>query len=240
MGIQIRKIGTMVLAAVAAVALTAPKALAQDTSDAPAAAAPVPFHLNINDVSFATAAPTPSSYDAMFAGGSHHEGFGFGIKGGFLFTSFDQAADLDKKTGTSIGIFFGGNRPGKFGVQGELMYQMRKAASAGQDLSLHSLEIPVLFRGNIGSQSLKGVLVYILAGPAVDIQLKDSIGGVSIKDNFETFNIDFIAGGGVEITRFFIEAREDWGLRNVNKGNLGDTTSIKDKTFNLLFGFRIN
>ena len=239
MGIQIRKIGTTVLAALAAVALTAPKALAQDTSDAPAPAAAVPFHLNLADVSF-TPAPAAPSFDAMFAGGSHHEGFGFGIKGGFLFARFGQAADLDNKTGTSIGIFFGGNRPGKFGVQGELMYQMRKASSAGDTLSMHSLEIPVLFRGNIGSQSLKGVLVYILAGPAVDIQLKDTIGSQSIKDKFETFNIDFIAGGGVEITRFFIEAREDWGLRNVNKGNLADTTDIKSKTFNLLFGFRIN
>lgn len=240
MGIQIRKIGTIVLAAMAAVALTAPKALAQDTSDAPApAAAPLPFHLNL-DSAFTSTSASPAL--TMFDQGksSHHEGFGFGIKGGFLFARFGQAADLDNKTGTSIGIFFGGNRPGKFGVQGELMYQMRKASSAGDTLSMHSLEIPVLFRGNIGSQSLKGVLVYILAGPAVDIQLKDTIGSQSIKDNFETFNIDFIAGGGVEITRFFIEAREDWGLRNVNKGNLADTTDIKSKTFNLLFGFRIN
>ena len=240
MGIQIRTIGTTVLAAMAALTLTAPRALAQDTSDAPATAAPVPFHLNLDDVSFTVAAPAAPSSDAMFAGGSHHEGFGFGIKGGFLFTSFNDSTDFSKKTGDSIGIFFGGNRPGKFGVQGELMYQMRKASALGTDLSMHSLEIPVLFRGNIGSQSLKGVLVYILAGPAVDIQLKDSLGSENIKDNFQTFNIDVIAGGGIEFARFFVEGREDWALRNVNNGNLINTTGLKTKTFNLLFGFRIN
>jgi hypothetical protein len=234
MGIQFRKIGATVFAAATAIAFSAPAAFAQGTNAAPAPS----FHLD--NVTFDSASTSTGLDLAQGSHSSHHEGFGFGIKGGLLFARYGQAADFDNKTGTSIGIFFGGNRPGKFGVQGELMYQMRKAASAGQDLSLHSLEIPVLFRGNIGSQSLKGVLVYILAGPAVDIQLKDTIGSTDIKSNFQTFNIDFIAGGGVEIARFFIEGREDWGLRNVNSGNLANTTDIKSKTFNLLFGFRIN
>src|SRR5262245_22504319 len=61
------------------------------------------------------------------------QGFGCGIKGGLLFNSFKQAnqTNLKGKTGTAIGIFFGGNRHGAVGVMGEVLYA-KKGSKVGE------------------------------------------------------------------------------------------------------------
>jgi len=245
MGTQFRKIGTTVLAAAIAVALSAPMAFAQDASSAPEAApVPSPFHFDATFMPDAPSAPAALIFDQA-SQSSHHEGFGFGILGGFLFKSISQSPvdgePLATKTGETIGIFFGGNRPGRVGVEGQLLYNVRKGTTLnGDTLSIHSLEIPVLIRVNIGSQSLKGVLGYIIAGPAADIQLNANLLSQSPVKNYKGLNIDAVFGGGIEITRFFIEAREDIGMFSVNNGNLFGASTIHTKTFALLFGFRIN
>jgi hypothetical protein len=245
MGTQFRKIGTTVFAAVIAVALSAPVAFAQEVSSAPdSAPVPSPFHIDATFVPDAPSAPNAFSFDQA-SQSSHHEGFGFGILGGFLFKSLTQSpvngAPLTGNTGKTIGIFFGGNRPGRVGVEGQLNYNIRKGTlSNGDVLSIHSLEIPVLIRVNIGSQSLKGALGYIIVGPSFDIQLNDSLLSQSVTKNYKGLNVNLMFGGGIEITRFFIELREDIGLFSVNSGNLGSTTAIHGKTFEFLIGFRIN
>jgi hypothetical protein len=240
MDIQLRKIGITILAAAATVALSAPVALAQDASEA----TPTPFLINATFVPDAPSAPNAFIFDQA-SQSSHHEGFGFGILGGFLFHSLTQSpvngAGLTANTGKTIGIFFGGNRPGRVGVEGQLMYNIRKGTTSnGDTLSINSLEIPVLIRVNIGSQSLKGVLGYIIVGPAFDIQLNAALLSQSVNKNYKGLNVDVMFGGGIEITRFFIELREDLGLFSVNSGNLGSTTAIHGKTFDFLIGFRIN
>ena len=244
MEIQFRKIGTTLLAALATVALSAPKALAQEATD-PTAPAPLPFHFDLSTAPAADDSSAPALTFMDQGKSSHHEGFGFGIKGGFIFKSLQQSpidgATLGNKTGETIGIFFGGNRPGRFGVMGELMYNTRKGIEPNTDtLSIHSLEIPILFRINIGSQSLKGGLVYILFGPAADLQLSAGLLNETLTKNYKGLNIDAIFGGGIEITRFFVEGREDIALKGVNDGNLGNLTELHTKSFVLLFGFRIN
>src|SRR5579863_1055786 len=239
MGTQFRKIGTTVFAAAIAVALSAPMAFAQEASNAPDTA-PVasPFHIDATFVPDAPSPPNAFSFDQA-SQSSHHEGFGFGILGGFMFKSLSQSPvdgeTLTANTGKTIGIFFGGNRPGRVGVEGQLMYNIRKGTLLNGDvLSIHSLEIPVLIRVNIGSQSLKGVLGYIIVGPAFDIQLNDSLLSQSVTKNYKGLDVDVMFGGGIEITRFFIELKEDLGVFSVNSGNLGNTSAIHNKTFDFL------
>lgn len=184
-------------------------------------------------------AANSAAQDQSSNGNSRHEGIGIGVKGGFLFNSFSSAQESfgDNDTGLQGGIFFGGNRPGTVGVMGELMY-VRKGSDA---VKLHYLEIPILLRVNAGSNSLNGVNIYGIGGPVFDIKLKTTIdGGGSDDSDFGNFDIGVIAGGGVEITRFIIEARYNWGLRNVAKGDLADITKIKTRTFAVLFGIRFN
>jgi hypothetical protein len=190
-----------------------------------------------------------ASHSATFLGdsapASHHEGIGIGVKGGPVFASISQAQSagvtLKNNNGFLFGLFLGGNRPGAVGVMAEIDYAKKGAKdSSGNALSLYYVEIPVLLRINIGSSSLNGVSFYIIGGPAFAIQLKGSLNGVDVKSQYQTLDINYIIGAGVEITRFILEGRVDNGLRNVNKGNLAMTSTIHNRAFELLFGFRFN
>jgi hypothetical protein len=188
-----------------------------------------------------------ASHSATFLGdsapASHHEGIGIGVKGGPVFASLSQAQNTSFKnsSGFLFGLFLGGNRPGAVGVMAEIDYAKKGSKDTfGNALSLYYVEIPVLLRINIGSSSLNGVSFYIIGGPAFAIQLKGSLNGVDVKSQYQTLDINYIIGAGVEITRFILEGRVDNGLRNVNKGNLATTSAIHNRALEILFGFRFN
>ena len=75
---------------------------------------------------------------------------------------------------------------------------------------------------------------------AFDVKLKSELNGIDIGEQYEGLDFGVIAGAGVEITRFLIEARYNWGLRNILNGNLTTTTEIKTRTFAILFGVRFS
>ena len=183
----------------------------------------------------ATPPPTQSSSAA---------GLGFGIKGGWIYSSFSQAGEsLDSRGGWEAGIFFGGNRGGVVGLMGELLYA-RKSFEEGVVLKTTNLdyfEIPVLLRLNIGSSNRnKGVIFYGLAGPVFDINLKAEQDGVDVSDDYEKFDIGVLAGGGLEISRIILEARYNWGLKNLLKNSGTFSGDLKNQTFALIGGIRFN
>lgn len=176
---------------------------------------------------------------------ARHQGAGIGIKGGPIFSSFDSARqDFGNNTGFEGGLFFGGNRGGVVGVQGEVLY----AKKGSSEIDLRYLEIPVLLRINIGSNSLNGFNVYGLGGPVADIQIQATgPNGEKLSDYFERGDVGFLLGGGLEITRFIIEGRYNWGLRSVIREqfdllnfDFGDVDKIKNRSFAVLFGIRFN
>jgi hypothetical protein len=79
----------------------------------------------------------------------------------------------------------------------------------------------------------------VIFGTSVDIQLQSKLNSADISNNFNGYNLDAIAGAGIEITRFIVEVRGDWGLTAVNK-NISNVTEIHSKMVAFLFGFRIN
>lgn len=178
--------------------------------------------------------------------GPRAQGFGFGVKIGPLFTTYDAASqtniEFDTSNGWEGGIWFGGNRGGTVGVMGEILYAKKKQAVAGStgSTTLQYLEIPILMRINIGSRSRSGVSVYGLVGPVFDINLKASLNGVDVKSAYESLDLGILGGVGIEITRFLVEGRYNRGLRNVLKGGGGNITEIKTSSFAVLFGFRFN
>lgn len=182
-------------------------------------------------------------------GGAPASGAGIGVKIGPLWTSYstasNQSFNYKTSTGWEGGIWFGGNRGGRVGVMGEILYAKKKQESdtAGQtgSTSLQYLEIPILTRINIGSRSRSGVSIYGLVGPVFDINLKASSGGVDVKNRYESLDLGLLGGVGIEITRFLIEGRFNHGFRNVLKsGDAAAVGDIKTNSFAMLAGLRFN
>jgi hypothetical protein len=169
-------------------------------------------------------------------------GVGFGVKGGLLFSSLREAgSDYTNNNGWEGGIFFGGNRPGTLGVMGEVLYAKKGAKSGSLTADNYYLEIPILLRLNIGSANRNtGAIVYAIGGPAFDVLLKANLNGLDIKDQYESLDIGVIGGAGIEISRFLVEGRFNWGLRNIAKAIGGSTSDVKTKSFAVLAGLRFN
>lgn len=162
---------------------------------------------------------------------------GVGVEIGPIFSSFEQAkTDFGNNTGIEGGIFFGGNRTGTAGVMGKVLY-----AKKGDSLTdLYYLEIPVLLRVNVGSRSKNGVSVYGIAGPVADILLKGSLGGIDVKDKYESLDLGLQLGGGIEVARFIVEGAYTKGMKNLLKSGGGGISDIKSRSFAVLFGLRFN
>ena len=172
------------------------------------------------------------------------DGVGFGVKGGYLYSSlsFSNTSNLySGKSGWMAGFFIGGGHSSTVGAQIELNYLNKGAtdASTGANTTLHYLDIPVLLRINIGSRSHNGVSVYIIAGPGFDFKVGESISSIAQVQNFNTFDFNIIAGGGIEITRLILEARGMWGLSNIAVNTLS-AGNLHSRSFALLAGIRLN
>ena len=169
------------------------------------------------------------------------QGVGVGVKGGYLYSSFDfeDASDvLDSSNGWIAGLFFGGNRPGRVGVMGEINVQAKRGELGADDVTIYYLQVPALVRINGGSRSTSGVSGYGIIGPAIDLKVGEDLSNLTDSDEVESVDVSLVAGAGVEISRFIIEGRGTWGLRNIAKE--GDGLDVKTRTFAILVGLRFN
>jgi hypothetical protein len=164
---------------------------------------------------------------------------GFGVKGGVVFPEFSsEDIDFDNHTGTEFGFFFGGNRSGLLGWQGEANWIRKSADALNTDIRIDYFQLAGLLRLNIGSHTAtKGLNFYGFAGPGFDFKIGDSVEGFSVSDPFNDFDIGLIFGGGVEVRRLIFEGRYERGLRQINN-DLASTTDIKSHNFAVLVGFR--
>jgi hypothetical protein len=166
---------------------------------------------------------------------------GFGIKGGPTYPDFSTDIDdfdFDNKVGTELGVFFGGNRPGIFGFQGEVNWLRKKTELTGADVRIDYIQLAALLRLNIGTKSTSGFAFYGLVGPGFNFKVADSIEGVDVDDAIENIDIPLVFGGGMEITRFIIEGRYEKGLKQINN-NFSGVSEIKSNGFAILFGIRL-
>ena len=201
---------------------------------------PAPFEIGMAPVLPTTGAVC--SADAQSASGGVGDGFGFGVKGGWLYSNLQAAkSDFTHRGGFIGGVFFASSRPGA-SVATEVLYLKKGAELAGQTTDLYYLEVPVLLRVKGGS---RGMGFYGIGGPAFDIKLKDSQTNFNVKANYESLDLGFIVGAGIEASRLIVEGRYNWGLRNILKAGGGLTgltgvTDIKTRSFALMAGVRFN
>jgi hypothetical protein len=165
-----------------------------------------------------------------------------GIKFGPTFANFSSdALDFNNRVGWYGGIFFGGNRDGGVGLQGELNWIRKQTEFGieGQKLRIDYLQIPALLRLTAGTDSPSGFSLYGIVGPAIDLKIGDEVEGITIDDGFEGADVSLIFGGGIEVARIIIEGRYQKGFRQINKSFI-DFTEIKTQSFMILFGVRFN
>ena len=169
------------------------------------------------------------------------QGVGVGFKIGPTFADFtSEALDIKNRTGWHAGIFIGGNRDGFVGWQTEINW-VRKAGDTtlGEGFHIDYLQVQILLRFNIGTNSKNGFAVYGIGGPAFEFKVADEINGVTIDDAFEGTDVGVVVGAGVEITRLIFEGRYQWGFLRVNKA-FADIDEIKTRSFTVLVGIRFN
>jgi hypothetical protein len=166
-----------------------------------------------------------------------------GIKFGPTFADFNSDAfDFDNRIGWHGGVFFGGNRSGVLGLQGEINWIRKRTTFGieGDEIRLDYLQFPALLRLNVGTDSAAGFALYGFGGPALDIKIADEIEGFTlVDDGFEGTDVSLVLGGGIEVAYLIVEGRYTKGLRRVNK-NFSDFTEIKTQAFTILFGIRFD
>jgi len=177
-------------------------------------------------------------------------GLGFGIHFGGTWTSVStdenlQDIDLNKGAGIVAGIFFGGNRDGRAGLQGEVSYLTKKinvSATDGvdtldQDSKNTYIQIPILLRINTGSRSNNGPCLFFLVGPAFDIKVSETDAFTDlfdVEDVYQGVETGLMFGAGFEVARFGVQVRYTWGLTNVLSTEAADEAGFKDTKYNSL------
>ena len=163
-------------------------------------------------------------------------GVGLGVKMGFLQNSTDTSHTLDSGSGWMAGLFLGGNRSGAVGVMTELNILAKNTA----DKATYHFQIPAMLRINIGPSNTGGrrVIVYGVAGPALDLRLGEDLRALRGIDDIESIDTSLIVGIGLEIARFIVEGRGSWGIRNLSPQ--AKPLKLKSKAFAALVGLRFN
>jgi len=175
-------------------------------------------------------------------------GLGFGVHFGGAWTTAstdDDEVDLSQGSGIVAGIFFGGNRDGRAGLQGEVSYLEKKINASGIDddgafdihLKNKYIQIPVLLRINTGSRSNNGPCLFFLVGPSFDIKISDNAGdvfGSGLDDLYEGVEYGIMAGGGFEVARFGVQVRYTWGLNNIFGTDAAVANGFESTKFNVL------
>ena len=162
-----------------------------------------------------------------------------GIKGGFLYStlSFDETSDVwDSNSGWTAGLFFGHGKEKTAGFLGEVNFQQRGGGTPGGDVKLYYLSIPLMLRVGAGEE----VNVYVIGGPSFDIKIGESNpDDVDVVQEWEGIDFGITLGGGVELGFFILEARVNWGLRNLAESALlFEGEKLTSRSFALQAGFR--
>ena len=190
----------------------------------------------------------PKNTPAPQAQTQPNTGLGFGVHFGGTWTSLstdEDDVDLSQGSGIVAGIFFGGNRDGRIGLQGEVSYLTKKVQASGVDddgpfdveFNNKYIQIPVLLRINTGSRSNNGPCLFFLVGPSFDIKMSDNaedLFGEGLDDVYEGVEYGIMAGAGFEAARFGVQVRYTWGLNNIFGTDAAIDAGFESSKFNVL------
>ena len=123
-------------------------------------------------------------------------------------------------------------------VRGTFNILAKRGETGMASTTIYYAQVPLFLRINGGSRSTGGISLYGIVGPAIDLKIGEDLGDITNLDEIESVDMSLVAGAGVELARFILEARGTWGLRNIAAGTEG--VEVKTRTFALLLGLRFN
>ncbi len=159
--------------------------------------------------------------------------FQLGVKAGFNSTHFttdnydptgvtiSNVAE-DAKSGYSLGVY--GRLPitERLRFQPELYYISKNGSSdftrnnvfTESDIEIQAWDIPLLL--NYSIINLKVADIYVIGGPAISF-LGNPL-TTNLNENYKSAAWNFQAGVGVEIWKFNLDTRYEWGLSDLSEG----------------------
>ena len=184
------------------------------------------------------------------------QGFEVGVKGGInvatiTWSGSDPTPVISSRKGGILGGYVAKDGK-KFGVAAEVLWSQKGAhldfSQTGNiftaDVKLDYVEIPVLGRYNIPYGQ---TLIHIYAGPVFAFSVKDEVTSTSrtttqttpatviTEDaNAESTDVGIAIGAQVDVHKFLVDVRYNWGLMDVAK----DDAKVKNRCFSAMFGFR--
>jgi hypothetical protein len=175
---------------------------------------------------------------------SAHEGLGVQIAGGPLFSNLTDVKGLNtgNKTGWLAGLALGGNRGGTAGVEADILYGEKGATINSQDFTQYVIDVPVLLKINLGSSNVNGLSVFVSGGGYFDWLFNSKLANVDVSHDTDGYEVGWLAGGGVEVLRFSVQARYIRGVREINRSltSSNPVGDAKGQTFLVLLAFRLN
>lgn len=174
-----------------------------------------------------------------------------GLTGGANLSMFslspDQGVTFQRQTGWAAGFFFGS--PPEYGVslQPEILVTTKgtrdsATPSLGGSYELTYLDIPVLFR--VFPVEVGKVRVYEFGGPFFSFLLRargTPNGGGDSQDasgQFSGRDAGFTVGAGIDIGRFMLDVRGNFGIANIGDAAFTDI-KYRTRAISVMGGFRL-
>lgn len=174
---------------------------------------------------------------------SHVAAQSVGVQGGVSFSTFnteDSDASLDSLVAPTGGLYlvFGSN---SLTGRADVIYSVRGAKSEFGKYKLSYLEIPVGAQFQFARTSNSDV--HIFGGTSIGIKLDATLAqpddvDVALDNEVEDLDLGIFVGAGFTVGRFVIDGRYTHGVRNINVD--ADTPAVKNRSFAIMFGIRIN
>ncbi len=159
---------------------------------------------------------------------THAQGAHLGFKAGLNFASLTDASDqginvnYDGRTGFHVGLVAELRLSDNFAIQPEAIYSSQGAKLGSEDLKLDYIHIPVL----ADIKLVKALSLHV--GPQFGFNVKDD----DLQD-VESLDISGSAGLELKITKFFLQARYNFGLTKIVEAS----EPPKNAVFQLSAGF---
>jgi len=181
----------------------------------------------------------------------------FGIKGGANFANMytnNAGQDEHVKVGVNAGFFWKLPIARAISIQPELLYSSKGAKETYDNFilgtgeyrfNLNYVEVPLLLVFNLTenfSLSAGGYAAYLVSANVKDLKSNGNVSGATDlnADNFHRFDYGLAGGLSIDIQKFTLGARYNYGLQNIGEsGSLSGslTSNSKNSVATVFVGF---